>query len=396
MANRKATLLWYCRTPRGWRRFPAVFGRNGRVRHSFVIDKGREVSYPEGRYEVLVYEGRKAVYKRAGENAADALAARDREANLLIARDTAAAAGAKIVEEEQRKYIRRQAVLYIQDCENRQALVAAEQARLVTGEFMEVTHKTFTDEIKKEDVYLFHKALRKRGCGPRTVANKHARLKSFFKFAGLDTAEVMPPVPKYEETLPTVYTPDELRAILKAADPYMRLMIEMGLMLGLRDQEMVYAEWGDVDWQQSVFRVQGKPHWEFKVKDSEQRDVPIPAELLDRLRKWQKKRPFSKLILGTKKDTPNEKLLRALKRVARNAGLNCGKCGGCKGTPGECQRWTLHKLRRTYGTTLLRSGLDLKTVQHYMGHADLASTIRYLRPASTSETQAKINAIRWA
>jgi hypothetical protein len=77
MANRKVSLLWYCRTPRGWRRFTG--------------HQGVEVSYPEGRYELLVYEGRKPVYKRAGDNAADALTARDREAHMLVARESATA-----------------------------------------------------------------------------------------------------------------------------------------------------------------------------------------------------------------------------------------------------------------------------------------------------------------
>jgi|HubBroStandDraft_5_1064220.scaffolds.fasta_scaffold34659_3 hypothetical protein len=80
MANRKVSLLWYCRTPRGWRRFTVVTGH-----------QGVEVSYPEGRYELLVYEGRKPVYKRAGDNAADALTARDREAHMLVARESATA-----------------------------------------------------------------------------------------------------------------------------------------------------------------------------------------------------------------------------------------------------------------------------------------------------------------
>ena len=395
MANKKVALLWYARTPRGWRRFPVVMGRNNRIRHGVVIDKGVETSYPEGRYELLIYEGRKPVYKRAGDNAADALAARDREANLLIAKDTASAAGARIVEEEQRKYIRRAAALYIQDCENRKAMEAAEQARLVTDEFMEVCRKTFVDEIVKDDIYRFHRALRERGCSDRTVANKHARLKSFLKFAGVDVKVVMPPEPKYEESLPTVYSAEEIRAILKAADQYMRLVIEMGLKLGLRDQEIVYAEWTDIDWQHSVFRVQGKPHWGFKVKDSEQRDIPIPADLLKRLKESHKKHANNRLIVGTEDGGPNEKLLRALKRLAKRAGLNCNACDGCKGELKECQNWTLHKLRRTYATTLLHNGMDLKTTQHYMGHADLASTMRYLRPASTAETQSRINAIKW-
>jgi integrase len=71
----------------------------------------------------------------------------------------------------------------------------------------------------------------------------------------------------------------------------------------------------------------------------------------------------------------------------------------------EHQRWqgvvpevgslTLHRFRRTYITMLLRSGLDLATVQRYAGHSDLASTMRYLRPESAVETQDRISAIVW-
>lgn len=394
MPNLKAVLRWYCRTPRGWRRFPVLFGRNNRIRHTFVIDQGKEVSYPEGRYQVLVYEGSRPVYKNVGDNAADALAARDREAHLLAAKFSAAHAGAKIVDEKKRQYLRRAAELYILDAENRNAKEAAEQSERVTSEFIDVCRKTFVDEVTREDIFRFHKALRERDCSDRTVANKHARLKSFLRFAGVDPA-IIPPKPKYEQTLPTIYTTDEIRGILEAADPYMRLVIEMGLKLGLREQELMYAEWTDLDWQESAFRVQGKRFWDFRVKDSEQREIPCPEDLLESLRAWREKHAKSRLILGTTSDSPNSHFLRSLKRLAKRAGLNCGKCDGCGSKLNECQGWTLHKLRRTYCTTLLRNGVDLKTVQHYMGHADLASTMRYLRPAVGKESQQRINAIRW-
>lgn len=395
MPNLKAVLIWYCRTPRGWRRFPVLMGKNGRVRPGVVMDNGKEATYLEGRYELRTYEGSKPVYKRAGENAMDALTARDRETALLATRHSAVAAGAKIIEEVGRTYIRRAAGLYIQDCENRHATEAAEQARLVTDEFMEVSRKTFVDELTRDDIFRFHRALRERGCVDRTVANKHARLKSFLKFAGADLS-ILPPKPKYEEELPTIYTPEELQAILSAADDYMRVVIEMGLKLGLREQEIMYAEWTDLDWQGSAFRVQGKKFWGFKVKDSEQREIPVPAELLERLKAWRKEHPRTRLIVGTASGRANTKLLRSLKRLAKRAGLSCGKCDGCTGNVQECQEWTLHKLRRTYLTTLLRNGFDLKTVQHFAGHSDLASTMRYLRPAAGKETQQRINAIQWA
>jgi integrase len=253
--------------------------------------------------------------------------------------------------------------------------------------------KAFLDEVTKEDILHYHKTLRKQGQTDRTVANKHQRLRSFFRFAELDVKAIMPSKPKYEKQLPTVYDPGQISALLAKADEYLRLVIELGTKCGLRELEIVYLGWPDIDWQFKVLRVQGKPSWGFKVKDSEQRDVPIPDDLLERLRDWQKGHKTNRLILGTDTDNPNMHLLRQLKRLVNRAELNCGICEGCKGPIKECQEWTLHKLRRTYATTLLRNGIDLRTVQHFMGHADLASTSRYLRPAGSRETQAAISGI---
>ena len=206
----------------------------------------------------------------------------------------------------------------------------------------------------------------------------------------------MPSKPKYEKQLPTVYDAEELGSLMKAADGYMRLVIELGLKCGLREQEMVYLEWGDIEWNEKILRVQGKPSWGFKVKDSEQRDIPIPDDLLEHLKAWKESHGTGKLVLGTDSKTPNTHLLRQLKRLANRAELNCKVCNGCTGTTKECEDWTLHKLRRTYATTLLRNGVDLRTVQHFMGHADIESTMRYLRPAGTKETRQTINAIQFA
>jgi len=45
--------------------------------------------------------------------------------------------------------------------------------------------------------------------------------------------------------------------------------------------------------------------------------------------------------------------------------------------PGPC----LHKSRATFAITCLQGGANLKTVQQWLGHTDLASTMRYLRAA---------------
>jgi hypothetical protein len=83
-------------------------------------------------------------------------------------------------------------------------------------------------------------------------------------------------------------------------------------------------EWTDIDWQHSTLRVTSKPHWKFRIKDSEERDIPIPASLLDQLKERKALDIAGLLVLPTKAGKPNGKLLRTLKRLANAEGLNCG------------------------------------------------------------------------
>lgn len=394
MGTKRVALMWYCRTENGWRRFPVVMGGNNRVKHGWVKVAGVLTHYPEGRYEIRLYENRKKIYKRAGDNAADAMAARDREEHLVSAKQLAGAAGAKIVEEPGRVYLRKMATKFEDDAKERKAMEAAEMNARIAAEFLAVTGLVYVDEVTREHVFQYHRALRARGLSDRTVANHHARLKSFFTFCKIDKS-IMPATPKYDSKLPDTYSKNENGKILAAADDYMRLVIELGLKCGLRDGEIQHLEWSDLNFEDSILRVRSKPHWGFKIKDSEERDIPIPATLLRGLRARRRAHPDDRLVLPTGSNKPNGKLLRALKRLAKSAGLNCGLCEGCKGALGECQEWTLHKLRRSYLTALLQSGIDLRTVQSYAGHSDLASTMRYLRPATAKQSQRAVNAIKW-
>jgi integrase len=386
--------MWYCRTPKGWRRFPVVLGGNNRIKHAYVLVGGVQTHFPDGRYEIRLYVDRKKVYKRAGDNPADAMAARDREEHLTSAKQSAEMAGVKIIEEPGRLHLRKAALKFEQDAKERGAMEAAEVNRNVTAEFIAVTGLTYADEVTRDHVFKFHKALRGRGLSERTVSNKHKRLGSFFTFCKIDKT-MMPPSPKYDATVPDTYSLEENGRILAVADPYMRAVIEIGLKCGLRDQEIQHLEWADIRWEDSFLRVTSKPHWGFKIKDSEERDIPVPSDLLGLLAERRQTNPDGRLVVPTSYGKPNGKLLRTLKRLAKRSGLNCGLCEGCKGPLGECQEWTLHKLRRSYCTTLLRNGVDIATVQRFMGHSDLASTMRYLQPATSKESQKAINAIQW-
>jgi len=143
-----------------------------------------------------------------------------------------------------------------------------------------------------------------------------------------------------------------------------------------------------------VVRVRSNPRFDFKVKDHEQRDVPVPPDFMERLMDYKRRHPDRRLVTGTKTDKPNYKLLKALKRLVHRIGLGCKTCDGCMKRK-ECEGWFLHKFRATYVTTLLRSGMDIRTVMKFSGHADLQSVMRYLRPAEDDATQEHIKSIRW-
>lgn len=386
------TLCWRAKVGKAWRFYPALFEKvHGatQVRQGWVKINGELKEFPQGRYYLRTYrDGRKAYAPVNTSNPRDAVLALER------ARRAAPLQGRR---RDPRKYLKEAAAAYIADLGEQKHYEAQAQARVTLNEFMKlpmVRTTSHTMLIGREQVLAFHTALRKRRQSERTVANKHDRLKSFLRWCKVDVS-FMPPAPKYDKGLPTIYEPGEVKAILEAADPHMRIVILMALKLGLRELEIAHAEWEDVHWDDSVFRVRGKAHWGFRVKDKEERDIPIPADLLQQLADWRNCHSKTRLIVGTKSDKPNFHLLRTLKRLARRTGLNCGRCEGCKSKANECGDWTLHEFRRTYCTTLLRQGVDARTVQAWAGHADLATTLRYLRPAAAKEAQEKINAVNW-
>ena len=123
----------------------------------------------------------------------------------------------------------------------------------------------------------------------------------------------------------------------------------------------------------------------------------MPKELIKMLKDYRTKHPNGQLVfgkLGGTVDEPDGHLLRRLKLLVREAGLNCGTCSTCKSTR-ECENYTLHTFRRSYITTLLRNGTDLRTCMVLSGHSDIESVMRYLRPAGTKEMMAKVDSIKW-
>ena len=402
MAGKKVVLCWNAKTPRGWRRFPARFETRGKrqvLLHGSVVDGGEVVQYGTGRYELRSYRDNKMVYTQLpeGDQSNPEVAMIEWHAAQRRARGNTRKA-------DPYHFIKSAVDLYVRDLQQQRKNEMAEKASHVLEEFRlscSVDDKRLkgtghTKAVTRAHVLRFQRFLRERGNSERTIADKHQRVKAWLRKCEVDTSW-FPSAPKFEKTLPTIYDDGQIKAIRGAADDHMRMAIDLCWQLGLREREATHAEWADIDWAKNIYLVQGKvrTHYKFSIKDSEQREIPIPAQLIERLKVRHKRRPKTKLIVGNDDDKPEGHLLRKLKALARNSGLNCGRCEGCsrKGALAECEEWSLHRFRRTFCTMLLRNGVDLTTAQQVMGHKDLASTMRYLRPAEAAHIQSKVTEI---
>jgi integrase len=393
MANRKVTLIRNCKTPDGWKRYTAAIGKNGRVRPEWVKVGTKLEHFPTGFYEARYYEGSKVKYLRVSDNAQDALTECSKHAKVLIARDSAQIAGAKLVEEASRVTLRKALDLFLESVENKGSMVAHATYRRECEKFLEgMPTKRFLDELDKDDLTRFCGRLRKDGYEDRTIHNRHNDVAAFLRHAG--KRDLVGSAPRFEKTLPEIYSQAEMTAFFESlTDERDIVAYRMAQMLGLREKEIMHSEPHHVDFAGSIFRVRSNPRWGFKIKDYEERDVPIPELLLGLLSKRVKALKGT-LLVGTKSDKPEGHFLRKLKVRSYRANLHCGVCEGCR-IHKECERWYLHKFRATYITHLLRNGVDIRSVMKLSGHADIESVMAYLRPAEDESLVSKLKLISW-
>jgi integrase len=199
------------------------------------------------------------------------------------------------------------------------------------------------------------------GLSDRTISNRLVNVVTFLRAHGVRDVSLSH---KYTEKQVRAYTTEELKALFAACDEEERLLFSFFLQTGFREQEVQYASYKDINFQNHTITVKEKLEFGFKPKDSEEREVPVPDALLKQLRERWNKRKDDKVIFPGDGGHPNGHLLRDLKSIAERAGLR-GEYG-------------LHKFRKTFATLHHANGVDARTIQDWLGHSDLATTLKYL------------------
>ena len=145
-------------------------------------------------------------------------------------------------------------------------------------------------------------------------------------------------------------------------------MIELGLNTGLRVEEMRELKCSDLNIQKGQASVSVR-----KGKGNKPRNVRISESFRNRCKRfleWKKRRgqsiePDSRLLTSNKGTQLSKRALqKAFKKCIKKAGLP--------------EHYSIHSLRHTYGTYLLKAGnYNLRLVQEQLGHSSVRVTEVY-------------------
>lgn len=238
--------------------------------------------------------------------------------------------------------------------------------------------------IDRGDLLKFAAYLRdEKGQSPRSAYNKFETVMGFLKrhdVTGKSLKVTAHDWPQYVEEEPEIYEQETLDRFFAECDEDERLMFLFFLMTGMREQEVIYATDRSLDFESNAVRVKHNPTFGWTPKMYKERTIPVPSSLIAKLKAMLVKRGSGGLLFPTANGKPKFDFLDMAKGIARRAGLP------------EPEVW-LHKFRATFCTRALWAGVDLRTVQEWMGHTDIQSTMRYLKPQRGAKAQQMVEAI---
>lgn len=233
-------------------------------------------------------------------------------------------------------------------------------------------NKTHCKECRASDIQAFLMVHHQAGKSPRTLSRWLASLRSFFEYAQKhDWCDNNPAktikAPKAGKPLPKTLDVDQVLALLDKPSHEPLVARDMAIMelfysSGLRLSELIDCDLNDFDFQSGTVRVTGK--------GKKTRIVPIGSTAIKQIRHWLSFRgawaPLNEPAVFISEQGKRLSQRAVQKRLAQwgiKAGLE---------TPLHP-----HKLRHSVASHLLESSGDLRAVQEFLGHANLATTQIY-------------------
>lgn len=345
---------------------PAVLTSNGRVKSFVAWVNGKEEHHKEGSYYLRWRENGKQTRKCVGRDPQLALtkmqrkeqALRSRAVGLKVEGDSGDGPGLTLSDAVNE---------YIEDLRAKGRARKTLMAYTVTlNRFVECCPGKYVGEIGRHEMMRFMTCCRDKFKLSRRSLRNVVDLATFFLAAyGVTGLFHKGEKPKFTSKKPERYSPDQLQSLYAASTGDEKLLWQFFAKTGMREREVACAEYSDINYNSKTktIRVADKPRFGFHPKDSEERVIPIPDSLAKTIAD-RRKTATSKLIFPNAQDQPDGHFLKKLQRVASAANLEC--------------KVFLHKFRVTFACNHHRNGVPARTIQAWLGHSDLETTLAYL------------------
>jgi integrase len=225
--------------------------------------------------------------------------------------------------------------------------------------------RRFVSSITSKDVERFRE-IRLKQVSPATVNISLGHLRSAFQWAEHHGYCTKNPFAikrlkiRIDHKIPRALSPDEVEQFLAVVEEEHLPIFKFLLATGCRRSELSNLTWDDIDFQGKIITFR-------HTKGKRDRTVPLTLEmshLLSQIRQDQGK----VFKYGPYWYTH---LFRKYKRIA--------------GLP---EHYTLHSLRHTCASLLLRKGVSIYVVQKLLGHSSISVTERYLHALPTDLREA--------
>lgn len=236
-------------------------------------------------------------------------------------------------------------------------------------------------DVKPEHIDAYVARLISGGYTPSTAARKIAAMKTLFHWLGQDRGDKPryitddPTVhlrsPKVQKRSPRLLTEEEVSRLFEAASRMPlprslrdRALLEVIYSTGMRVSEAISLTLDDIDFDAMAVRCAGR--------GSRQRVAPLTLNAMNALREYLDRARADMMGSATTDfvflNPLGTKLTRqAVWQLTRSLAAQAGIQGDL----------TPHTLRHSRAAHMLNSGEDIKRVQEWLGHANLATTQMY-------------------
>tara|TARA_Y100000768_G_scaffold385019_1_gene370204 strand:- start:456 stop:1373 length:918 start_codon:yes stop_codon:yes gene_type:complete len=244
--------------------------------------------------------------------------------------------------------------------------------------FLEKNKKKIS-EITPIDIEKFTSKFTTQGLEKSTISRKMSALSHFFIFLLEENIIKSNPIheldlPKQIKKLPKILSVDQVEKLIKSSREdqsingiRLNTMIEILYATGIRVSELVEMKLSATYAEKNFLLIQGK--------GNKERLVPISKNTEDRIKDYLKIRnefinndTESKWLFPSKQSSKGhitrQRFNQLLQTLCERVNLNN-------------IRISPHKLRHAFATHLLANGVDLRSLQQMLGHADISTTQIY-------------------